>query len=207
MEKNSKGLAAVRTVEEVTFSLRNFEVSTWKAQVFAPPNGLIATPQLEFELGDLKPSTDYKVKITVKLKDLANSPTSKIYSVRTLEKRAEATTLPPQIPIDAELQATETNSTWVNVMWRKFTEYELQFIDGVQLRYKEQEDKVYSGTPLIHRAVRNFVIENLKPSATYEVGIFFVPFPGQLTELISEKTVGIISVRSFRRRTPSSENI
>ena len=169
----------------------NFDVSTWKSQVFAPPNDLIATPQLEFELGDLKPSTEYKVKITVKLKDLANSPTSKIYSVRTLEKRAEATTLPPQIPVDAELQATEVNSTWINVMWRKFTEYELQFIDGVQLRYKEQENKMYAGTPLIHRAVRNYVIENLKPSTTYEVGIYFVPFPGQLTELVSEKTIHV----------------
>ncbi|CAK9813290.1 Putative epidermal cell surface receptor [Anthophora quadrimaculata] len=169
----------------------NFDVSTWKSQVFAPPNDLIATPQLEFELTDLKPSTDYKVKITVKLKNLANSPTSKIYSVRTLDKRAEVTTLPPQIPIDAELHVTETNSSWVNVMWRKFTEYELQFIDGVQLRYKEQVGKVYSGTPLIHRAVRNYVIENLKPSTTYEVGIVFVPFPGQLTELVSEKTIHV----------------
>lgn len=171
------------------FLPRNFDVSTWKAQVFAPPNDLIATPQLEFELGDLKPSTEYKVKITVKLKDLANSPTSKIYSVRTLEKRAEVTTLPPTIPIEAELQATETNSTWINVMWKKFTEYELQFIDGVQLRYKELESKVYSGTPLIHRAVRNYVIENLKPLTTYEVGITFVPFLGQLTELVSDKMV------------------
>nr|XP_033324101.1 putative epidermal cell surface receptor isoform X2 [Megalopta genalis] len=169
----------------------NNDVSTWKSQVFAPPNDLIATPQLEFELGDLKPSTDYKVKITVKLKDLANSPTSKIYTVRTLEKRAEVVTLPPQIPIDAELKVTETNSTWINVMWKKFTEYELQFIDGVQLRYKQLDGKVYSGTPLIHRAVTNFVIENLKPATTYEVGIFFVPFPGQLTELVSEQTVHV----------------
>ncbi|XP_076667213.1 stranded at second isoform X2 [Andrena cerasifolii] len=169
----------------------NFDASTWKAQVFAPPNDLIATPQLEFELGDLKPSSEYKVKITVKLKDLANSPTSKIYSVRTLEKRAEVTTLPPQIPVDAELRVTETNSTWMNVMWNKFSEYELQFIDGVQLRYKEQDSKVYSGTPLIHRAVRNYVIENLRPSTTYEVGIIFVPFPGQLTELVSEKTIQV----------------
>ncbi|XP_076638492.1 stranded at second isoform X1 [Colletes latitarsis] len=169
----------------------NLDVSTWKAQVFAPPNDLIATPQLEFELTDLKPSTEYKVKITVKLKDLANSPASKIYSVRTLEKRAEVTTLPPRIPIDAELRATETNSSWINVMWRKFTEYELQFIDGVQLKYKEQDGKVYSGTPLIHRAVRNYVIENLESSTTYEVGISFVPFPGQLTELVSEKTIRV----------------
>ncbi|KOX71016.1 Putative epidermal cell surface receptor [Melipona quadrifasciata] len=169
----------------------NFDVSTWKSQVFAPPNDLIATPQLEFELGDLKPSTEYKVKITVKLKDLANSPTSKIYSVRTLEKRADATTLPPQIPIDAELHVMETNSTWVSVMWRKFTEYELQFIDGVQLRYKEHDGKIHAETPLIHRAVRNHVIENLRPSTVYEIGILFVPFPGQLTELVSEKTIQV----------------
>lgn len=168
---------------------RNFDPSMWKVQVFAPPNDLIATPQLEFELGDLKPLTEYKVKITVKLKDLANSPSSKIYSVHTLEKRAEVTTLPPQISIDAELRVMETNSTWINVMWKKFTEYELQFIDGVQLRYKEHDGKVYAATPLIHRAVTNYVIENLKPSTTYEVGIYFIPFPGQLTELISERTV------------------
>ncbi|KAG7200157.1 hypothetical protein KM043_000593 [Ampulex compressa] len=169
----------------------NYDVSSWKVQVFAPPNDLIATPQLEFELGDLKPATEYKVKITVKLKDLANAPTSKIYSVRTLEKRAEVTTLPPQIPIDAELRAMETNSSWVDVTWKKFTEYELQFIDGVQLRYKEHDGKVYAATPLIHRAVTDYVIENLKPSTTYEVGIYFIPFPGQLTELISEKTIQI----------------
>jgi hypothetical protein len=27
-------------------------------------------------------------------------------------------------------------------MWRKFSEFELQFIDGVQLRYKEKDGKV-----------------------------------------------------------------
>lgn len=158
-------------------------------QVFAPPNDLIATPQLEFELGDLKPTTEYKVKITMKLNNLDNSPTSRVYSVRTLEKQANLTTLPPQISIDAELRVTEKNYSWVNVMWKKFTEYELQFIDGVQLRYKERDGKVYAATPLIHRAVTNYVIENLKPSTTYEIGIYLIPFPGQLTELISEKTV------------------
>ncbi|EZA61442.1 Putative epidermal cell surface receptor, partial [Ooceraea biroi] len=169
----------------------NADPSTWKVQVFAPPNDLIATPQLEFELGDLKPMTEYRVKVTVKLKDLANSPTSKIYSIRTLKQYAEVTTLPPQIPIDAELRIVETNSTWINVMWKKFTEYELQFIDGVQLRYKEDDSKVYAATPLIHRAVTNYVIENLKPSTTYEVGIYLIPFSGQLTELISEKTIQV----------------
>lgn len=165
-------------------------------QVYSLPNDLIETPHLEFELDNLQPSTEYKVKITVKLKDLANSPTSKIYSVRTLDKPVDEPILPPQIPIDTELQTVAVNSTWINVMWKKFTEYELQFIDGVQLRYKEHDthSKIYSATPLIHRAVTNYVIENLKPSTTYEVGIYFIPFPGQSTELWSEKTV-----RSFTK--------
>ncbi|XP_072763556.1 putative epidermal cell surface receptor isoform X2 [Anoplolepis gracilipes] len=172
----------------------NSDPSTWKVQVFAPPNDLIATPQLEFELGDLKPMTEYKMKITVKLKDLANSPTSKVYSVRTLEKYTEVTLPPQQVLIDAELRIMETNSTWVNVMWKKFTEFESQFIDAVQLRYKEHDGKVYATTPLIHRAVTNFVIENLKPSTTYEIGIYFIPFRGHSTELISEKTIQIATL-------------
>nr|XP_050853650.1 putative epidermal cell surface receptor isoform X2 [Vespula vulgaris] len=174
-----------------TSDSKNFNPTTWKSKVFAPPSDLIATPQLEFELDDLKPSTEYKVKITVKLKDLANSPTSKIYTVRTLEKHSEITTLPPQIPIDAELRIMETNSSWINIMWKKFSDYELQFIDGVQLRYKEHDGKVYAATPLIHRAVTNYVIENLKPMTTYEIGIYFIPFPGQATELVAEKTIHV----------------
>nr|XP_046492005.1 putative epidermal cell surface receptor isoform X2 [Neodiprion pinetum] len=168
----------------------NTDPSTWKSQIFTPPDDLIATQQLEFELGDLVPSTEYKVMVTVKLRDLSNSPISKIYSVVTLEaENTDVATLPPQIPTDAELTVAETNSTWANIVWRKFTEYELQFIDGVQLRYKEIAGKVYAATPLIHRAVTSYVLENLKPSATYQVEIYFIPFPGQPNELVSEKSI------------------
>lgn len=56
-----------------------------------------------------------------------------------------STTLPPEIPIDAGLAVAEVNSTWMRVTWRKFSEYELQFIDGVQIRYKELDGKVGPG--------------------------------------------------------------
>lgn len=36
----------------------------------------------------------------------------------------------------------DVNATWARLMWRKFSEFELQFIDGVQLRYKEKDGKV-----------------------------------------------------------------
>lgn len=98
-------------------------------------------------------------------------------------KDVPSTTLPPIIPIEPNLAISDINATWVNVIWRKFTDYELQFIDGVQLRYKEIDGKIYAATPLIHRAVTSYTLENLKPNTKYEIGIYFIPFPGQATEL------------------------
>ncbi|XP_023718167.1 putative epidermal cell surface receptor isoform X3 [Cryptotermes secundus] len=171
-----------------TSDKQNSDPSSWNQQELAPPGDLIATPQLEFELGDLTPDTEYKMKITVILRDLHNSPTSKILSVHTPPAATPTTTLPPQIPVDAALAVVGLNATWARLMWRKFSEFELQFIDGVQLRYKEKDGKVYAATPLIHRAVTSYTLEDLRPHTDYEVGIFFIPFPGQSTELTAERT-------------------
>nr|CAI5842724.1 unnamed protein product [Callosobruchus analis] len=162
--------------------------STWLLQVFAPPSDLIATASLEFDLLDLKPDTEYKIKITVTLRDLHTTPTSRVYKIKT-PKEIQITTLPPSIPIEPDLSVVDVNSTWVTVSWRKFTEYELQFIDGVQLRYKEIDGKIYAATSLIHRAVTSYTLENLKPNTKYELGIDLIPFAGQLTELHAKTMV------------------
>lgn len=52
---------------------------------------------------------------------------------------------------DPELQANEINSTFIKFVWNKIPDDVVQYVDGVQLRYKELSGKVYAATPLIHR--------------------------------------------------------
>lgn len=51
--------------------------------------------------------------------------------------------------------------------------------------------QVYQDTPLIHRQVTTYTIEGLKPNSTYKVNLLLIPFPGQSTELQSERSLEV----------------
>ncbi|XP_031784352.1 putative epidermal cell surface receptor isoform X2 [Nasonia vitripennis] len=165
----------------------NMDPSTWKSQTFAPPGDLIDTEDLEFDLSGLKPSTVYRLMIVVKLRDLSNTHTSKIYQVRTLDKAPIS--LPTDISIDPELKVIAVNSTFAEFEWKKFTNQELQFIDGIYLMYKAEDEKTYSITPLLHRSVNYYVLDHLRPLTSYEVHLSTKDIIGQANVLVDSKTV------------------
>lgn len=176
---------------------------------------------MEFELPHLEPNTEYRVKIILMLHDVNSQPQSKIYLVRT---PAEAIITPPSIidldqpqqPAigissmadilkyiqDLELRTIEVNSTWARLAWRKLIDDELLYVDGMQIRYKELGGIIYEATPLIHRTINSFTIENLKPETAYEFGLYFIPFPGHGAELragemIQLRTAPLVDVYGF----------
>ncbi|XP_039231932.1 putative epidermal cell surface receptor isoform X5 [Drosophila yakuba] len=170
------------------------DTSTWEQQIFAPPEDLIATSQMEFDLPSLEPNSLYKVKITLILRDLNSQPTSSIYTVKTPPERT--ITPPPPFPDyrpdfqdifknveDPELTVSETNASWLQLTWKKLGDDQMEYVDGVQLRYKELTGMIYSSTPLIHRTLTSYTIQNLQPDTGYEIGLYYIPLAGHGAEL------------------------
>lgn len=170
------------------------DTSTWEQQIFAPPEDLIATSQMEFDLPMLEPNSLYKVKITLILRDLNSQPTSSVYTVKTPPER----TITPPPPFtdyrpdfqdifknveDPELTVSETNASWLQLTWKKLGDEQMEYVDGVQLRYKELTGMIYSSSPLIHRTLTSYTIQNLQPDTGYEIGLYYIPLAGHGAEL------------------------
>ncbi|XP_017968032.1 putative epidermal cell surface receptor isoform X4 [Drosophila navojoa] len=172
------------------------DTSSWEQQIFAPPEDLIATSQMEFDLPGLEPNSLYKVKITLILRDLNSQPTSRVFTVKMPAERT--ITPPPQISDyrpdfqdifktveDPELNVSETNATWLQLTWKKLGDDQMEYVDGVQLRYKELTGLIYSSSPLIHRTLTSYTIQNLQPDTGYEIGLYYIPFAGHGAELLA----------------------
>nr|XP_026489639.1 putative epidermal cell surface receptor isoform X1 [Vanessa tameamea] len=159
------------------------DVSQWYSQVFAPADEILTTPRLEFRLTDLKPSTTYKIRGKLYLHNLPVEPESDIYTVKTQDL---PTVLPPEEKrkeIDCKLSVVDVNDTTAHVNWRHFSEEELQFIDGIQVRYRPKGTPIYSMTELLHHSRSAAELRELRPGSRYEASLVLIPPPRSTTEL------------------------
>lgn len=58
------------------------DISTWESQLFAPPDELLATSKLEFEMSRLKPKSLYRIQVKLLLRDISMETTSEILMVK-----------------------------------------------------------------------------------------------------------------------------
>ncbi|XP_072930101.1 putative epidermal cell surface receptor isoform X4 [Epargyreus clarus] len=160
------------------------DVSHWLSQVFAPADEVLTTPRLEFRLTGLKPSTTYRIRGKLYLHNLPVEPESDVYSIRT----QDLPTLPPveekRREIDSKLTVVDVNDTTAHVSWRHFTEEELQFIDGIQVRYRPMGTPIYSMTELLHHSRSTAELQELRPGSRYEASLVLIPPPRATTELL-----------------------
>ncbi|XP_052744098.1 putative epidermal cell surface receptor isoform X3 [Bicyclus anynana] len=167
----------------------NEDISQWYSQVFAPADEVLTTPRLEFQLTGLKPSTVYKIRGKLYLHNLPVEPESEIYTVRTQDL---PTVLPPEEKrrkIDGKLTVVDVNDTTAHVSWRHFTEEELQFIDGIQVRYRPKGTPIFSMTELLHHGRSTADLHDLHPGTTYEASLVLIPPPRATTELYDSGNV------------------
>ncbi|XP_034833884.1 putative epidermal cell surface receptor isoform X1 [Maniola hyperantus] len=165
------------------------DISQWYSQVFAPADEVLTTPRLEFRLTGLKPSTTYKIRGKLFLHNLPVEPESEIYTVRTQDL---PTILPPEEKrrkIDCKLTVVDVNDTTAHVTWRHFTEEELQFIDGIQVRYRPTGTPIFSMTELLHHSRSAAELHDLRPGSRYEASLVLIPPPRATTELYDPENV------------------
>ncbi|XP_045502574.1 putative epidermal cell surface receptor [Colias croceus] len=169
------------------------DVGQWYSQVFAPADEILTTPRLEFRLSGLKPSTMYRIRGKLYLHNLPVEPESKIYTIRTQDLPSAEPAEEKRREIDCKLRVVDVNDTTAHLTWRHFTEEELQFIDGVQVRYRPVGTPIYSMTELLHHSRSAADLIDLRPGSKYEASMVLIPPTRSATELFDSGRVEFVT--------------
>ncbi|XP_013171001.1 PREDICTED: putative epidermal cell surface receptor isoform X2 [Papilio xuthus] len=159
------------------------DISHWYSQIFAPADEILGTQRLDFRLTGLKPSTTYKIRGKLYLHNLPVEPESDVFNVRTLDLPVVQAEEEKRREINSRLTVVEVNDTTARLSWRHFTDDELQYIDGIQVRYRPVGTPIYSMTEVLHHARAQAELSALRPAARYEAELVLIPPPRALTEL------------------------
>ncbi|CAG0885187.1 unnamed protein product [Darwinula stevensoni] len=156
---------------EVLYDYKSQEKSDptqWDSTFWMPEGEVFASKRQVFTLNRFKPAT--------------KGPST------TKPPHVPTTSLPSKLNVDANLEFRNLQPTSVFILWRKFRPFERQFIDAIQLRYRNRDEnsQVPKMTPLLHPENTEYELRGLTPDTEYEVDIAFSPFPNQTTDLVSD---------------------
>ncbi|XP_069952255.1 uncharacterized protein sas isoform X11 [Cherax quadricarinatus] len=168
----------------------NSDPSTWSQEVLVPMGSIISQSEWDHILTGLQPSTEYAMQIVLTVQG-TKPIASPVFTYTTSD---EATTPPtttplPRLDINAELYASAITKTTAKVSWRGFNDYELQFIDGVQVKYTEKDKYIPKFSQLFHRDNNQMDLRDLQPGHSYTVDLVFITHENQTTQVSNTKPI------------------
>ncbi|XP_050740420.1 uncharacterized protein LOC127010411 isoform X2 [Eriocheir sinensis] len=163
---------------------------TWSKEVLVPMGSIITQSEWDHILSGLEPATEYTLQVVLQVQG-TEPIQSHTFTYTTME---EATTPPtttplPRLDIDAELYASEITKTSAKVSWRTFTDYELQYIDGVQVKYTQKNNLIPKFSQLFHRNNDQTDLRDLQPGSTYTVDLVFITDQNQTTKVTNTNPI------------------
>ncbi|KAB7507907.1 putative epidermal cell surface receptor [Armadillidium nasatum] len=130
------------------------------------------------------PDTNYTMQLVLLTPLKKAEIVSKKFTVTTAMK---TTTPLPRLDLDAELEVSEIKNTSAKISWKHFTDYELQYIDGIRV-LRDAYSSLLEG-PMLHREADNMILRDLDPDKSYTVDLFFIPHQGLTSTISNTKNI------------------
>ncbi|XP_071522981.1 uncharacterized protein sas isoform X8 [Panulirus ornatus] len=164
--------------------------STWSKEVLVPMGSMISQSEWDHLLTGLDPSTTYTMQLVLTVQG-AEPVTSPVFTYTTMEEATTpSTTTPlPHLDITADLYASEVTKTTAKVSWRVFDDFELQYIDGVLVKYTEKDKRIPKFSQMLHRDNNHVYLRDLQPGRSYTVDLDFVTHKNQTTQVSNTKNI------------------
>ncbi|XP_045125516.1 uncharacterized protein LOC123512922 isoform X3 [Portunus trituberculatus] len=164
--------------------------NTWMREVLVPMGSLILQSEWDHILTGLEPATEYTLQLVLTVQR-AEPIFSPVFTYTTMEEATDPpTTTPlPRLDIDAELYASEITKMSAKVSWRSFSDYELQYIDGVQVKYTQKNNLIPKFSQLFHHNNDQMDLRDLQPDSTYTVDLVFITHENQTTKVTNTKPI------------------
>ncbi|KAK7066372.1 hypothetical protein SK128_017673, partial [Halocaridina rubra] len=179
-----QGLPGELVVRYTNDSMSHSNPESWMRKIIVPAGTRISNTKWEYKLHNLEPNTDYAMQLVMTVLQ-GDNVTSPIFYYTTLPEVSTVPTTTPlaRLDIDAELHASEVTKTSAKISWRIFDDYELQYIDGVQVKYTAKDKLIPNFSLMFHRNNDQTILSDLQPGNTYTVDLVFLTNKNQQTQV------------------------